>query len=125
MQSIRSAHRLVRLVLALFVFALGVAVASPLIKPMSLDVVCSASGVFKIVNADDANGAGGKDSSAPGSHGLNCPLCLHLAAPAMQVHQPDFAGFTAPAEQTSALPAVPFASRSAAALPPRGPPIRL
>ena len=120
MQSIRSAHRLVRLVLALFVFALGAAVASPLIKPASLDVVCSAAGVFKIVNADDASGTGGNDSGT--SHGLDCPLCLHMAAPGVQLQLPDFSAYATPTAPATALPAVPYASRAAAALPPRGPP---
>ena len=73
MQTLRNARLLGRLVILWLVLSLGVAVASPLLKPVSMDVVCSASGVA-IVFHDDA-----LRSSNPS--GLHCPLCLPLSAP--------------------------------------------
>ena len=73
MQTLRNARLLGRLVILWLVLSLGVAVASPLLKPVSMDVVCSASGAA-IVFHDDA-----LRSSNPS--GLHCPLCLPLSAP--------------------------------------------
>ena len=73
MQTLRNARLLGRLVILWLVLSLGVAVASPLLKPVSMDVVCSASGTA-IVFHDDA-----LRSSNPS--GLHCPLCLPLSAP--------------------------------------------
>ena len=73
MQTLRNARFLGRLVISWLVLSLGVAVASPLLKPVSMDVVCSASGTA-IVFHDDA-----LRSNNPS--GLHCPLCLPLSAP--------------------------------------------
>lgn len=64
-------------VLAWFVLALGVAVASPLVQPRALEIVCSGAGTARIlVHADQ----GWVELGAPG---LDCPLCLLAgAAPA-------------------------------------------
>jgi hypothetical protein len=62
---LRQAKLLTRLVLVWFVLSLGVAVASPLVKPGSVQLVCSGTSV-KLVNTD------GDEASA---HTLDCPLC--------------------------------------------------
>lgn len=49
MQSLRRARLLARLVLAWFLLSLGVAVASPIVLPQSMQLVCSASGSVKLV----------------------------------------------------------------------------
>lgn len=54
MSALRPARSLARLVLAWFVLALGIAVASPLVKPQSWQMVCSAAGTVKLLNIDDA-----------------------------------------------------------------------
>ena len=62
-------------VLAWFVLALGVAVASPVVQPHSLEIVCSGTGATKILL---------HTSSATlelGVHGSECPLCLVPGAP--------------------------------------------
>ena len=77
MHRLRNARSLARLVLVWFALALGVAVASPLIKPDASTLVCSAGGVMKRVAADtDADAAPMLPSL------LDCPLCLHVASPA-------------------------------------------
>jgi len=58
-----------------FAISLGVAVASPLIKPHAMSLICSGLGVMKvIVQTDDG-------AAELGSHTLDCPLCANLAAP--------------------------------------------
>lgn len=117
MQSLRNARILARLVLVWFAFTVGVAVASPLFRLQSLSLVCSGSGVMKVlVTGDDAGGG-----SPPVAGLLDCPLCLHLAAP------PPGACAQAPAAPVAAgsplqPPAVPVPVRSAGPLPGRGPP---
>lgn len=115
MQRLRLAHHLVRLVLAWFVLSIGAAVASPLIKPQSLELICSGTGAMKLlVKTDD----GVKEVS---SHTLDCPLCAHVGTPP-------------PTVQVRAEPPQPLAHAlrpqvaahiawlTAAPLPPRGPP---
>ena len=65
-----------RLVLVWFALFIGVAVASPLVNPEGVQLVCSATGSVKWVQPN----ADGDDASS-GKHGLQCPLCLPVAAP--------------------------------------------
>lgn len=76
LQSLRNAHRLTRFVLVWFALFLGVAVASPLIHPESLQLVCTSAGNVKLVVAA-TDGSDGADTS----QNLDCPLCLPMAAP--------------------------------------------
>lgn len=114
MQTLRRAHRLARFVLVWFVLSLGVAIASPLVKPQAMELVCSTAGAVKLVKTGD-------DGSQPAGHLLDCPLCLTGSAPPPAPH-------LAPVHaqpRSHALPsavAEPLAGRSAAPLPPRGPP---
>lgn len=67
--------RLRWLVLAWFALCLGVAVASPLIQPKGMEVVCSSTGVAKLlVHAKDG-------AVELGAVGMDCPLCLLEASP--------------------------------------------
>lgn len=75
MQTLRNAHRLARFVLVWFVLSMGVAIASPLVKPQSMQLVCSASGSIKII-AD-----GGDDGTPSRLNLLDCPLCAVVGAP--------------------------------------------
>lgn len=75
MQTLRHATLLARLVLLWFVVSLGVAIASPLVKPQAMQLVCSGSGAMKVIVA-------GADGKAPAtSHTLDCPLCASISAP--------------------------------------------
>lgn len=114
MQSLRRAHFLARFVLVWFALALGAAIASPIVKPQAVELVCSAGGAVKLVTSDD-----GAPSSA--GHTLDCPLCLISSAPppALQLQvepQQPLAHALRP------IPAAPIAGRTAAPLPARGPP---
>ena len=54
LQTIRSLRWLARLVLAWFVLSIGVAVASPLVNPQAMELICSGSGAIKLlVKTDD------------------------------------------------------------------------
>ena len=114
MQSLRHARQLARLVLAWFVLSLGVAVASPILLPQSMQLVCAASGAVKLV-VSSADG-----SEAPTLHLLDCSLCVAIAPP-----PPSMATVSLPMQTalvTGHLPAARVAARAGAPLPPRGPP---
>ena len=115
MQALRRAHLLTRLVLVWFALALGAAIASPIVKPQSIEMVCSASGAMKmLVIGDD-----GPQELAGNT--LDCPLCMTGSAP------PPLLYFNAEPAQALAyvlrsIPAARLAAATAAPLPARGPP---
>ena len=76
LQSLRNDHRFTRLVLVWFALFVGVAVASPLVNPEGMQLVCTAAGSVKLLQLD-ADGEEAKNSH----HGLHCALCLPVAAP--------------------------------------------
>ena len=53
MQTLRHAHLLARFVLVWFVCALGVAVASPMVHPQAMELVCSSGGAVKLLVKTD------------------------------------------------------------------------
>lgn len=105
-----------RAVLAWFALSLGAAVASPLVSPQSLELVCSGAGVMKIVVKTD-DGA-----QEMGAAHLDCPMCMPLLAPP----PPAAAGAGEPHAPLSyalrSIPAARIAAATAAPLPARGPP---
>lgn len=115
MHCLRQAHHLTRLVLVWFALSLGVAVASPLVNPQAMELICTGTGVMKVL-VKTADGV--KEVS---SHTLDCPLCANIASP------PPTARLAAEAPQPLAyalrpIPAAHIAARTAAPLPARGPP---
>ena len=115
MQTLRHARFLARLVLVWFALALGVAIASPLVKPQSTELVCASGGAMKlIVKSDD-----GKPVQS--GHTLDCPLCATIGAPPPLVQLP-VAVPSALAQALLPIAAAHIAGRTAAPLPPRGPP---
>jgi hypothetical protein len=77
LQTLRNAHLITRFVLVWFALFIGVAVASPWVKPQSSQMVCSAMGGVKLVQAD----AAGADVVGVSHTALDCPACLPLIAP--------------------------------------------
>lgn len=75
---LRHARHLARFVLAWFVLSLGAAVASPLVAPKAMQLVCSGPAMKMVV--DDGEG-GWTDV---GHNSLDCPLCAMLSAPPAQ-----------------------------------------
>ncbi|MEO6291746.1 MAG: DUF2946 family protein [Burkholderiaceae bacterium] len=115
MTYLRRAQNLARLVLVLFVLSLGTAMASPLVNPKATQLICTGTGVMKVISITDD---GAQEVS---SQSMDCPLCASLAAP------PPVLRFSA--EPVSPLsyalqsaPAAIMALRTAAPLPARGPP---
>lgn len=113
MQRLRQATVLARWVLVWFALSLGAAMASPLVKPQAMQLVCSAAGTAKLLPAD-----GGEDSGA--GHLLDCPLCAASGVPPSTAMQPQH---VAPEPPLAFAAATPVERRGARApLPARGPP---
>src|SRR6218665_218121 len=75
MQTLRHVRWLVRLVLAGFVMSIGVAVASPMLHPQALELICSGAGVIELRSHTDGG-------AVPQSgHHPDCPLSLHVDGP--------------------------------------------
>jgi hypothetical protein len=116
MQTLRNAHHLARFVLVWFALSMGVAIASPLVQPKGMQLVCSAAGAISI-QFDQGDG----DLSSAQANTLDCPLCAAVGAPPPQASLQVLApmGLTY-ALQLSADPQ--STHRAAAPFPPRGPP---
>lgn len=116
MHLLRTSPLLLRLVVAWFVVVLGVAVASPLVHPVSMQLVCSAGGNVTVVAVDDD----GRPLQA-GQHTLDCSLCLPTALPLPVAYA--MSGATRlPAHEPQFVAVASIAARVGAPLPPRGPP---
>ncbi|KAF1049242.1 DUF2946 family protein [Xylophilus sp.] len=116
MHILRTSSLLARLVLAWFVLTLGVAAASPVLQPQSVELVCSMGGGMKVVVSED-----GKAVNVGHHHTLDCPMCLGLSLPLPAAQ----AGGDMPQPLAHALlPVVQahIAGIAGAPLPPRGPP---
>ena len=114
MQALRNASFLARLALAWFALFIGVAAASPMVNPIGVDLVCTASGGAKLLVKGDAG-------DQAGTHSLDCPLCIAAGAPppldsGAAVSEP------ALAHVLQSIPAARIAALIAAPFPARGPP---
>jgi hypothetical protein len=116
MHTLQTTKTLARLVLAWFVLMLGIAIASPIVAPKTMEMVCSDGGPMKLIVVDQSG-----DVTAAGQHTLDCAMCLpaSLTAPV--------AGQIAPQLQPLAYALNPvekarIAALVGAPLPPRGPP---
>jgi hypothetical protein len=70
--SLLTFHHLVRTVLLMYVLTLGVAMASPLMKPDAMNLICTSTGYKLVGNTSDA----GQGKSSAQTHLLDCPLCV-------------------------------------------------
>jgi Protein of unknown function (DUF2946) len=75
MQHLRNARFLARFMLVWFALSIGVAIASPMVKPQGMQLICTGAGAMKVI----ATGDDGK--APPSSHTLDCPLCASISAP--------------------------------------------
>ena len=115
MQTLRNAHLLARFVLVWFALFIGVAIASPLVKPQASLLICTGMGMMKIqVQGDD----GSPDLKVKT---LDCSLCATGCAPPPST--------TLASEPVSPLayvlqsiPSAIIAALTAAPPPARGPP---
>ena len=114
MQRLRHAIQLTRLVLVWFALSVGVAIASPIVNPQGMDLVCTSTGSMKLVVQGD-------DEAAASSHTLDCPLCASISAPPLALN----IALTQPsplAHVMQPLAAAHIAALTAPPLPSRGPP---
>ena len=117
LQALRNAQLIARFVLVWFVLSLGAAVASPLVNPQATELICSGSGVMKLLvkNADGS-------STEVASRMLDCPLCASVSAP-----PPAAKAVAEPAQPLGhvlqTIPAAHIAALTAAPPPGRGPPL--
>ncbi len=114
MQILRHAIPLTRLVLVWFALSVGVAIASPVVNPHGMDLVCTSTGSMKLVVQGDKDVAGATLT-------LDCPLCAAISAPPPAFNQ----ALTQPSPLAHALQplaAAHIAAITAPPLPSRGPP---
>lgn len=114
MQQLRNTVQITRLVLVWFVLSMGVAIASPVLNPAGMDMVCTGTGVMKLVVQGD-------DDAAASSLTLDCPLCASINAPPPAINN----ALTQPSPLAHALQPVAsahIAALTAPPLPSRGPP---
>jgi len=115
MQTLRNAHLIARFVLVWFALSIGVAIASPLVKPQAMELICSSMGVMKL----QVQGSDGSQELTPKT--LDCPLCATACAP------PPLARLAAElvlplAYVLQSIPSAILATLTAAPPPARGPP---
>lgn len=115
MFNLRRAQSLARLVLAWFVLSMGMAMAAPVVNPQSTQLICTGSGVMKVL----VTTADGVQEVA--SQSMDCPLCASMSAP------PPIARLAAQpllplSYAVQAIPAAVIAKRTALPPPGRGPP---
>ena len=116
MSCLRRARILASFVLAWFVVSLGVAVASPVIQPKAMQLVCTSAGAVKvIVQTDD----GAQDLGA--GH-MDCPLCAIGGAPPSAPPVASLPQLQPVGLAVQSIPAARIAAATAAPLPARGPP---
>jgi hypothetical protein len=118
MLKLANARRLcARWVLAWYVLFVGVSVLAATLQPKTMDVVCSAMGIMKLV-------VQGEDEGPLVSSSMDCPLCAHTT-PALP--PPGVAALAhvsdARAHIVQALPEALLLARTAPPLPSRGPPV--
>ncbi|MET1115767.1 MAG: DUF2946 family protein [Comamonas sp.] len=115
MHALRHSRTLACLVLAWLVLTLGVAMASPMVQPQFLQMVCASAGGMQMV------GLGGDGAAAGSPHALDCTLCLVLIPPpaplALHLAQPQPLG-----RALQPVVSARIAALVGAPLPPRGPP---
>ncbi len=114
LQTLRNQLSVVRGMLLWFTLSLGVAMASPMVNPQALTLVCSAAGVVQLKIGADG------DAPATPLHTMHCVLCLSMGAPPVTV-----AAVAAPTSLAFALRAAPaqrHQGRITTAAAARGPP---
>lgn len=118
LQVLRNAHLIARFVLVWFALSIGVAIASPIVKPQAMELICTGTvGVMKLlVQTDD----GPQDVA---SLTLDCPLCATNLAPPPPLARPAAEPAQPLAYVLQSIPAAHIASLTAAPLPARGPPV--
>jgi hypothetical protein len=114
MQSLRNAKFITRLVLVWFALFLGSAIASTIVNPGNMQMVCTSGGSMKLVDSD-----GKSDFKA--SANLDCPLCVAITTPP-SAPQAYLENISLLSHALRPITAAHIASLTAPPLPSRGPP---
>jgi hypothetical protein len=77
LQSLRETRAIIRWMLASFLLSIGAAIATPLIQPQTLSLVCSTGGGVAVVVSQD----GTITPADEAGHTLQCVMCLPGGAP--------------------------------------------
>jgi hypothetical protein len=125
MHLLRHSRAISRLVLVWFTLAMAAAIASPVVNPQGMALVCSVAGQVKLISVDSnawSHDGGAPTGSAMGtSHGWNCILCMGLDASATSAEAaPLFVQVAASQLARTSLTAWP--AKPVRTLPARGPP---
>jgi hypothetical protein len=115
LQTLRRANALARWVLLGFTLSLGVAIASPIVNPQATLLICSGTGVMKVI-VTSADG-----SNEVASQTMDCPLCASLLAPPL-LHSLTFESLQPLGLTLQSAPSAIVAKRTASPLSARGPP---
>ena len=118
MHILRNSKLISKLVLVWFALFLGSAIASSVIKPGSMQMVCSAGGGMKMVDMT------GDDGDLKASASMDCPFCASVKAPPPP-HSVHFEKLSPLAHALHPIAAAHIASVTAPPLPSRGPPTSL
>lgn len=115
MQTLRNSKFIAKLVLVWFALFLGSAIASTIIKPENLQMVCATGGVMKLVDTSSDDGKVNASSS------MDCPLCTSVTAPPppLSLHLVKLSPL---AHALQPVAVAHIASVTAPPLPSRGPP---
>lgn len=119
MQSLRSSRLIARLVLIWFVLLVGSAMASTLMRPGHVPMVCSGDGGLKMVTSGDPDG------DTPPTLRMDCPLCTSVALPPPPSPASQRLGLGPLPHALPPLTVAHLASVTAPPLPSRGPPATL
>lgn len=114
----RSSALIAKLVLVWFALFLGAAIASTVINPSSMQMVCTAGGGIKLMDTT------GDEGDLKASASMDCPLCASVTAvpPPQSVH---FEKLSPLAPALHPIAVANIASVTAPPLPSRGPPTSL
>jgi hypothetical protein len=115
LQTLRRVNALARWVLLGFTLSLGVAIASPIVNPQATLLICSGTGVMKVI-VTSADG-----STEVASQSMDCPLCVSIVAPP-PVLKISFEPVQPLSYALQSIPAAIHAKRTSAQPPARGPP---
>ncbi|MFE8645363.1 DUF2946 family protein [Sphingomonas sp. NCPPB 2930] len=116
MQALRRTRHLTRLVLVWFALYVGAAIASALLAPQHFEMICSGSGMVKLMVKAD-NGEPSANVAA-----MKCPLCAPGGAPPPPAVSTWVRTAQPLAYAARSIPAAHIAALTAAPLPARGPP---
>ena len=117
LHTFRTSRQFARAALLWWCLALGLAAAAPLAQAQDSRMVCTASGMVMLVDADSGVPVG------QGTHAMDCALCMVAGAPPSAA--PAFDPFVSVGDSRQAQPIdITHFWRSAAPPPGRGPPAR-